>query len=92
MNLRSLPGRLAATSVAVIGIGGVVMVLVATLAMSQGFKAALNVAGASDIAVIVRGGSSGELASNLSDAEAKVIEDAPGIARDAHGPLVSPEV
>jgi putative ABC transport system permease protein len=91
MNLRSVPGRLAATSVAVIGIGGVVMVLVATLAMSQGFKAALNIAGAADIAVIVRGGSSGELASNLLDAEAKVIEDAPGIARDAQGALVSPE-
>ncbi len=91
MNLKSVPGRLAATLVAVIGIAGVVMVLVATLAMSQGFKAALNVAGAADVAVIVRGGSSGELASTLLSAEAKVIEDAPGIARDASGPLVSPE-
>ncbi len=92
MNLQSLPARWGAALVAVIGIGGVVMVLTATLAMAQGFKAALNFAGAEDVAVIVRGGSSGELASNLLGPEARVVVDAPGILRDASGPIVSPEL
>ena len=92
MNLQSLPARWGPALVAVIGIAGVVMVLTATLAIARGFKAALNFAGAEDVAVVVRGGSSGELASSLLPAEADVILDAPGILRDASGPVASPEL
>ena len=91
MNLRSLPARMVPALVAVIGIGGVVMVLTATLAIAQGFREALATTGATDVAVVVRGGSSGELASNLLTAEASTVVDAPGVARDAAGPLASPE-
>lgn len=92
MNLRSLPSRAAPALVAVVGIGGVVMVLCATLAINQGFRAALDLSGAADVAVVVRAGSSGELASNLLGPEAKVVVDAPGIRRDAAGPVASPEL
>jgi len=92
MSLASLPARRGPAIVAVVGIGGVVMVLAATLAIAQGFKAALAFTGAEDVAVVVRGGSSGELASNLLPAEANVIADAPGVARDGSGAIVSPEM
>ncbi len=92
MNLQSLPARWGAALVAVVGIGGVVMVLTATLAMAQGFKAALDFAGAEDVAVVVRGGSSGELSSNLLGPEATVVADAPGILHDGAGPIASPEL
>jgi putative ABC transport system permease protein len=92
MNLQSLPARWGPAVVAVVGIGGVVMVLTATLAIAQGFKAALNFTGAEDVAVVVRGGSSGELSSNLLPAEADVVQDAPGILRDESGAVASPEL
>ena len=92
MNLRSLPARWVPALVAVVGIAGVVMVLTATLAIAQGFRAALATTGATDVAVVVRGGSSGELASNLLPAEANTVMDAAGVLRDANGPVASPEM
>ncbi len=92
MNLQSLPARWGPALVAVVGIAGVVMVLTATLAIAQGFKAALELTGAEDVAVIVRGGSSSELSSNVLAAEADVIVDAPGILHDGAGPVASPEL
>jgi len=76
----------------VVGIAGVVMVLTATLAIAQGFRAALATTGATDVAVVVRGGSSGELASNLLPAEVNTVMDAAGVLRDANGPVASPEM
>jgi putative ABC transport system permease protein len=92
MNLRSLPARWVPALVAVVGIAGVVMVLTATLAIAQGFRAALATTGATDVAVVVRGGSSGELASNLLPAEVNTVMDAAGVLRDANGPVASPEM
>ena len=42
MSLRTLPQRLGASSVIVIGIAGVVAVLISVLAMSTGFKHTLG--------------------------------------------------
>jgi putative ABC transport system permease protein len=92
MNLRSLPQRWGPALVAVVGIGGVVMVLVATLAIAQGFRQALEFAGSEDVGVIVRGGSNGELSSTLTGPETTAILDAAGVARDAAGPIASPEL
>jgi len=91
MNLRNLPERLGTSLVAVIGIGGVVAVLVSLLAMGEGFRAALELAGQDDVALVLRGGSSDELSSAFSREEVSVILAAPGIARDARGPIASPE-
>ena len=92
MNLRNLPARVGPSLVAVIGIGGVVAVLVALLAMGEGFRAALDLSGRDDIAMVLRGGSADELSSSLSRDEYDVVTLAPGIARDARGPIVSGEL
>jgi putative ABC transport system permease protein len=92
MNLRNLPSRLGTSLVAVVGIGGVVAVLVSLLAMGEGFRAALDLSGRDDVAMILRGGSGDELSSSFSRDEFNVIASAPGIARDARGPIASGEM
>jgi putative ABC transport system permease protein len=92
MNLRNLPSRIGTSLVAVIGIGGVVAVLVSLLSMGEGFRAALDLSGREDIAMILRGGSPDELSSSISREEYNAIVTAPGIARDARGPIVSGEL
>jgi putative ABC transport system permease protein len=91
MNLRNLPARLGTSLVAVVGIGGVVAVLVSLLSMGEGFRAALELSGRDDVALVLRGGSSDELSSAFGRDEVNVITAAPGIVRDAQGPLASPE-
>ena len=92
MNLRNLPSRLGTSLVAVIGIGGVVAVLVSLLSMGEGFRAALDLSGREDVAMILRGGSPDELSSAISREEYNAIVTAPGIARDERGPIVSGEL
>ncbi len=92
MNLRNLPSRIGTSLVAVIGIGGVVAVLVSLLSMGEGFRAALDLSGRDDVAMILRGGSADELSSSFSREEFDVIASAPGIARDAQGPIASGEM
>jgi putative ABC transport system permease protein len=91
MNLRNLPARLGTSLVAVIGIGGVVAVLVSLLSMGEGFRAALDLSGSDDVALILRGGSSDELSSAFDRDSVSVIVSAPGIAQDERGPIASPE-
>jgi putative ABC transport system permease protein len=91
MNLRNLPARIGTSLVAVIGIGGVVAVLVSLLSMGEGFRAALELSGSEDVALILRGGSSDELSSAFDREQVNVIAAAPGIRRDAHGSVASPE-
>jgi putative ABC transport system permease protein len=93
MNLRSIPQRLGASLVIVIGIGGVVGVLVAMLSMSAGLGKTLNATGDPNRAIILRGGSNGELASFLDRAAATLIKQDPAIARAADSlPLASGEI
>jgi len=92
MNARNLPRRLGTSAVAVVGIGGVVAVLVALLSMGEGFRAALELSGRDDLAMILRGGSADELSSALSREEVSAILTGNGIARDARGPIASPEL
>jgi putative ABC transport system permease protein len=92
MNLRNLPSRLGTSLVAVVGIGGVVAVLVSLLSMGEGFRAALDLSGREDVAMILRGGSADELSSSITREEFNVVALAPGIARDARGPIVSGEL
>ena len=68
MNLRSIPQRLGASLVIIIGIAGVVGVLVAMLSMSAGLSKTLTATGNPNRAIILRGGSNGELTSFLDRA------------------------
>jgi putative ABC transport system permease protein len=93
MNLRSIPQRLGASLVIVIGIGGVVGVLVAMLSMSAGLDKTLTATGNPDRAIILRGGSNGELASFMDRASGTLVKQDPGIARGADGlPAASGEI
>jgi putative ABC transport system permease protein len=91
-NLNSLRVRWSSTVVAVLGIAGTVGVFVAMLALAKGFKTTLVSSGSPRNAIVLRGGATSEMESGVSLDQVRVIEDAPGVARDAHGPLVSPEV
>jgi putative ABC transport system permease protein len=92
MNFRNLPERIGTSFVAIVGIGGVVAVLVALLSMGEGFRAALELSGREDVAIVLRGGSSDELASGLGREEVNVITAAPGVLRDGRGPVASAEL
>jgi putative ABC transport system permease protein len=88
MSLQTLPQRLGASSVIVIGIAGVVAVLVSVLAMGAGFKHTLADSGRDDRVIILRGGSDAELNSNLTRTDIATISNAPGLAKDAAGKAV----
>jgi putative ABC transport system permease protein len=93
MNLRSIPQRLGASFVIIIGIGGVVGVLVAMLSMSAGLSKTLTATGNPNRAIVLRGGSNAELTSFLDRASATLIKHDPAIARADDGlPLASGEL
>jgi putative ABC transport system permease protein len=93
VGLRTLPQRLGSSAVIVVGIAGVVGVLVALLAMAEGYSQTLRKSGSLDTAIVLRGASSSEVSSGLDRDGLVQIEQAPQIARDAKGePLASSEV
>jgi putative ABC transport system permease protein len=93
IGIAGLPQRWGASMVIVIGIAGVVAVLVAMLAMGEGFKATLNRTGGDDSAIILRGGSQAETNSVITRDQVPLVSSLPGIARGADGkPLASPEL
>jgi putative ABC transport system permease protein len=85
MSLQTLPQRLGASSVIVIGIAGVVAVLISVLAMGAGFRHTLADSGRADRVIVMRGGSDTELSSNLTRPEIAIISNAPGLAKDRDG-------
>jgi putative ABC transport system permease protein len=85
MSLQTLPQRLGASSVIVIGIAGVVAVLVSVLAMGVGFRHTLADSGRADRVIVLRGGSDAELNSNLTRSDVDIISNAPGLAKDSGG-------
>ena len=93
VGIGTLRQRLGSSSVIVIGIAGVVGVLVALLAMGQGFQATLQSGGRDDTAIVLRGGSVSEAQSVLTRDDIDAIEQAPGVARGSDGkPLASAEL
>jgi putative ABC transport system permease protein len=92
LNLRTIPRRLGSSAVAVVGIAGVVVVLVAVLSIAEGFFAAMQSAGSPVRALIMRSGADSEMTSGLSGPETDIIKQAPGIARDAQRAVASAEL
>ena len=90
--LHSLRARWMSTIVAVLGIAGTVGVFVAMLALARGFQATLVASGSPRNALIRRAGATSEMDSLLQLEQVRVIEDAPGVAREGAGPLASREV
>jgi putative ABC transport system permease protein len=93
VGIGSLPQRLGASAVIVVGIAGVVGVLVALLSMAEGYSETLRKTGSNETAVVMRGASASEVMSVLGRDSAALIPQAPGIARDAQGaPIASEEL
>ncbi len=93
LGLRSIPERLGASLVIVVGLAGVVAVFTALLAMAAGFRSTLESAGRPDVAIVLRGGSQVELNSGMSRDQGAIIKQAPGILRGPDGqPLASAEM
>src|SRR5262249_1470145 len=93
VSIRSIRQRLGSSSVAVIGIAGVVLVFVAVLSIAEGVNATMKASGDPDVVMVLRAGSDTEMTSGLAGDAVRIIQDAPGIARDASGtPLMSPEL
>ena len=92
VGISTLRQRIGASLVVVVGIAGVVGVLVAMLAMGEGFQSTLQQTGSDDTAIVLRGGSNAELNSVLDRDSINVILQAPGVARSADGkPVASAE-
>lgn len=90
--LMSIPQRRGAVAATVIGIAGVVAVFVGVLSIAAGFKRAMTASGSPDAAIVLRSGSDSEMVSGFGRTETRVIADAPGVARNAQGPLSSAEL
>src|SRR5436305_3331911 len=91
-NVRSVRARWTSAVVAVLGIAGTVGIFVAMLALAHGFKATLLSSGSPDNALVLRAGSGSEMNGAVTLDQVKVLEDAPGVAHGANGPLITPEV
>jgi len=93
VNIRSIPARFGSSTVAVIGIAGVVLVFVAVLSIAEGVAATMKASGDPGLVLILRAGSDTEMTSGLAGDAVRVIQDAPGIARDSAGaPMMSSEL
>ena len=90
--LMSLPQRRGSVAATVIGIAGVVAVLVGVLSIAAGFRRAMTASGSADAAIVLRSGADSEMVSGLGREETRLIADAPGVARNARGPLSSSEL
>jgi putative ABC transport system permease protein len=92
LNLRTVPQRLGSSAVAIVGIAGVVVVLVAVLSIAEGFVAAMRDAGSPSRAIVMRSGADAEMTSGLSGPETDVIKQAPGIVREGQQLAASAEL
>jgi putative ABC transport system permease protein len=92
MNLRNMAQRAASSVVALVGIAGVVTVLIGVLSISEGFRAVLDMSGASDVAIVLRNGATDEMGSGLDQTQTRIIADAKDIQHDGDGAIASPEL
>ncbi|WP_347331688.1 ABC transporter permease [Marinimicrobium locisalis] len=92
MNLRNLPQRLGASSVAVFGVACVVGVFIGVLSMASGFQRTMISAGSPDTAILMRSGATSEMSSGLGFEEIQVATQLPQVRRDAGEPVASAEL
>lgn len=92
LNIQNIPERLGSSMVAVVGVAAVVLVFAAVLSMAAGFERTMIAAGSDDTAIVLRSGSTAELNSGLSNEQALLVANAPGVARDGDTPISSFEL
>jgi putative ABC transport system permease protein len=93
LGLMSLPVRLGASLVVVIGMACAVGAMVSVLSLSTGFIRTATGAGRADRAIVLSQGALSEGASSISRDGAAAVADAPGVAKAPDGrPLVSADM
>lgn len=91
-NVRSVLQRPVSTAFTALGIGLVVAVFIAMLALANGFATALTKTGGDDNVLVMRKGADSEMSSGISRADVNIIGSFPHVALGSDGkPLVSPE-
>jgi putative ABC transport system permease protein len=92
VTLRSIGQRLGSSTVAGLGIAGVVIVFTAVFSIAEGFRAAMRGTGDPRTVIVLRSGSDTEMTSGLSGEHARLITEAPGLEQGPEGPYASPEL
>jgi ABC-type lipoprotein release transport system permease subunit len=91
-NWRSVTNRPVSTALTALGIGLVVAVFIAMLALANGFVAAMVRTGSADNVLLLRRGADSELSSGIPREAVSIISSSPHIATGPDGrPMVSPE-
>src|SRR6266853_1759997 len=83
--LLSIPQRSGSVAAALFGVAGVVAVLVGVLSMAAGFKKTMASSAEPDTVIVLRSGADDEMSSGIGRDEARLIADAPGLARSPEG-------
>ena len=92
-NVRSVLQRPTSTALTALGVALVVAVFIGTLALANGFRAALVRTGSDGNVLVLRRGADAELSSGLGRETASIVAASPHVATGPDGrPLVSPEV
>lgn len=92
-NIGNLMSRKTSTVMTILGIGVVIAVMVAMLALHNGVNQALVSSGSPENLMVLREGAQTEATSWVSREKYRIIRELPGIARNGEGqPLVSPEL
>ena len=89
LGLRTIPNRLGASMVVVVGMACVVGVLISILSMSVGYMQIVEKTGHDDRAIVLSQGSLYEYASFISRGNAVAIADAPGLRKTADGKAIA---
>ena len=91
-SLQTVPQRKGSSMASLFGIAGVVAVLVGVLSIAQGVVRMMESSAGEGNVVVLRSGANTEMMSGLSGDNAKIITEAPGIARSDRGAIASPEL
>ncbi len=91
-NLKTMKERQGWVASALLGMAFVVTVVVGVLSIGQGFERTMKETGAPDRAIVLRSGADGEMMSIVMRDDARILEEAPGVAKKGGVALVSPEL
>jgi len=79
-------------TIVIIGFIAVVLVMVSVLSIGHGLSNMYTNSGSQDVAIVMSSGAFAEGVSHLSEADIQALGSEPGVAQDAQGPVVSPEL
>ncbi len=91
MNIESLPHRLTASLVTMIGVACAVAVMISLLAVGAGLMRTVDKNNRPDLAIVLSSGAAAEYMGAISSAEVAMIASAPGVKKTPDGkPMIQP--